>query len=144
MVNTTIELELKSLDANDKEVSRTVQVMLQQVSPFKSMAVLTEHVLHDAKNKTSYDWAGIVQDMASNEVGVIVSPKNIIKQIEESTNAFEAIQTLGAEVSNFCQSPRIYVLKKQEQVQKESTESTGVLGEGVGEPNANGNEQPNA
>lgn len=141
MVNTTIKLELKNLDANNNEVSKTVNVMLQEVSPFKSMPIISANTLYNVGGKTSYDWASIVQQMATNEIGVIVSPKNIVKQIEEATNATTAIVLLGIEIFKFCDSPRLYVLKKQEEVQRESQDAADVVGADNTQPVDNGGTQ---
>ena len=141
MVNTTIDLELKNLDQNNKEVSKIVKVMLQEVSPFKSMPIISANTLYNAGGKTSYDWAAIVQQMSANEIGVIVSPKNIVKQIEESTNATEAIILLGIEILKFCDSPRLYVLRKQEEVQRESQDTANDVGTDNTQPNDNGGTQ---
>lgn len=124
--STTIDLELKHLDG-DKEVSEIVQVTLQAVSPFKSMPVITENTLYNAGGRASYDWAGIVQGMASDNIGVI-HPKNILDKIEQSSDPFNAIIKLGSEASTFCQSPLLYVLKRKESVQGESQTATGNVG----------------
>ena len=141
MVSTTIDLELKNLDQNNQEVSKTIKVMLQEVSPFKCVPIISTNVSYGKGGKTTYDLATIVEQMASNEIGVIVSPKNILKQIEESTNAMDAIMILGAEVVAFCKSPRLYVLQKQEEVQRESQDATNDVGTDNTQPNDNGGTQ---
>jgi len=137
MINTTVDLELKVLNEKGEEETKTVQVLLQEASPFKTADIFAENISANGKIRKS---GGFIKDCMDV---VIMSPKNLIEQIEGSENAFEAIGNLANEVQEFINNPRIYKLKRQELLQKKSTEESGNVGEGTPQPDANGNETAN-
>ena len=138
MYNTTVNIELKSIDGEGKEAVTTVPVILQEASPIKVADIFAENITSNGKVLKN---GGFLQDCMGV---VIMHPKDLIDKINESENAFEVIGTLANEVRDFCNNPRLYVLKKKEQSEGKSTEQLPVLGEGTEQPNPNGNETTNA
>jgi hypothetical protein len=129
MFNTTIELELEHIDDNLETTKETVKVTLQETSPFVTGDIFADNI---SKKGVGYDAAGVVKDMVGT---VIVSPKNIVDQIEKSDNAFVAIGKLFSEINNFCASPKRYVL-----LQKKSEQESSDLGQGDSQPDTDGSQ----
>jgi hypothetical protein len=138
MINTTINIELKNIDGEGKEVATTIPVLLQEASPIKVADIFAENITSNGKVLKN---GGFLQDCMGV---VIMHPKDLIDKINESENAFEVIGTLASEVRDFCNNPRLYILKKKEQSEGEGTEQPPVLGESTPQPNPNGNEATNA
>jgi hypothetical protein len=125
MFNTTIDLELEHIDDNLETTKETVKVTLQEASPFTTGDIFADNI---SKKGIGYSAAGVIKDM----VGVvIVSPKNIVDQIEKADNAFEAMGKLFTELNTFCASPRKYIL-----LQKKSEQESTDLGQDNTQPNA--------
>lgn len=138
MINETIDVELKVLNDKGEEEPKTIQVLLQEASPFKTADIFAENISSNGKIRKN---GGFIKDCMNV---VIMSPKNLIEQIEKCENSFEVIGTLANEVQEFINNPRIYKLKRQELLQKKSTEESGNVGEGVAQSDTGGNETANA
>lgn len=112
----TGEFDLK-LIKNDKE--ELVKVVLQEINPF----VLANIVSANRSVKTGAPLVGdALKDYLENNL--IVRPKNILKQIEESDNAIEAMFNLYNECDSFCSSPKRYrILQEESRTKSESVES---------------------
>lgn len=132
MFNTNIDLTLKTiednLDADGKivEKEKVVQVTFQEVSPF-----VVDDVLADSMTaKGTINMGAFVKGMVGK---AIIMPKNIIKQINEASNGFEALTQLFNELNRFCTEPKRYVL-----LQKQSEAAKSNVGDGAPQPNVDG------
>lgn len=137
MINETIDIELKVLDENEKETTKTLKVTLQEVSPFKTADIFAENITGNGKIRKS---GGFIKDCMNI---VIMSPKNLVEEIEKAENAFEVIGQLANEVQEFINSPRLYKLKRQELLQKKSNEESSTVGEDLVQSNTDGSEAVN-
>ena len=128
-----IDIELKKTDESGNEITNPVQVVLQEIDPFKVTDLLADNM---SPKSTVTRPGSFLQDVMGT---VIVSPKNLLDQLKDADNTIQATVTLVAKVQNFLANPRIYLLKQKEALQKDSEKEPDVLGESTEQPNTDGN-----
>jgi len=103
MVNTNFELEL-TIDGKKE----TVNVMLQEASPFTTAGVFSKALDIQTMN---YDMGKVVDELIDV---VVISPKNLKELIAECDEPINAIGKLFIELKTFCDSPKRYGYSKAE------------------------------
>lgn len=111
MVNSSFKIKIEN-DGKEKEI----EVVLQEISPF-----VVSDMTSDCLNEKGNNILPGKYIKSSIDNGLIVSPKNLIKQIEECDNPIKAIGDVFAEINNFCTSPRKYELQKVQAKSKEQS-----------------------
>lgn len=122
MINASFDLEL--IKDGKKEM---IKVVLQEISPWIVSDLASECLNSKGTNMLPSEFV-----KKSIEVGMIVSPKNLVEQIEESDEALSAIMEVFKEVNQFSASPRKYLL-----IQKESEAKTKNMEHDTGKSNTN-------
>jgi hypothetical protein len=103
MINSNFDLELIKDDKKKK-----VKVVMQEVSPFRVADMFSSGLDIQSRNYR----IGYLTELFMEEI--IVAPKNLKEQIEESDNAIGAISDVFTEVKKFCESPKQYALLQTE------------------------------
>lgn len=96
--------------------TKNVTVRLQELKPLKVADMLAECVTQEGRYKP-----GTVIEQAI-EKGVIVSPKNLVEQIEEADNGLDAVTKTFRNIGNFLTNPKLFgIAKNKEQGKDEGT-----------------------
>lgn len=115
MVNTSFKLEFIK-DDEKKEV----EIVLQEINK----ATVVNMSCENAGKGGRILVADFIKACVEN--GAIVSPKNLIEQLEEVDNGVELYVKIFNEVNTFCPNPKKYALLQKESIAKSSKQNKPV------------------
>lgn len=102
MIQSNFKIKLK-LEEGEKEVD----ILMQEPSKFRVADVYAESYTVEGKLKVGTFLENIIPL-------VVISPKNLLEQINSADNAYSVMIKLNEEIQEFCDNPRIYKLKREE------------------------------
>lgn len=117
MIQSTIEIDIK----RGEEVGK-LTVRLQEISPLRMSDLITDSANDQGRCKPGL----LIENALKN--GVIISPKNLVEQIEENEDGLGMINDLYPEIMRFCGSPKQYEFRKK---QRESKEKSADVGDNI-------------
>jgi hypothetical protein len=130
MITTSFDLELQKTGNNGEITTETVKVVMQEVSPF----IVSDIFMSNLGDNGRYKIGSLIKQFTQEDSKVIVSPKNLVEQIEAADNAIPAINIVFREVNQFCSNPQKYVL-----LQKQSKAESEDMVNGNTKSNTDGN-----
>lgn len=113
MINEQFKLKYE-VEGKEKEIT----VVMQEISPFLISDMTSECLNTKGNNILPGEYIKL-----AIENGLIVSPKNLMEEIEKADEPIAVIGKLFGEVNSFSASPRKYKLQKVQEKSKEQSKS---------------------
>lgn len=113
MISSTFKLELIK-----GEEKKEIKVVMQEANKFRVADAYTESITQGRLS---------VGRMVENLVPLVVmSPKNLLEQLEECDNSFTVIGTVSKEIESFLNNPKRYALLQIESKNKDNQPNESV------------------